>query len=98
MSSHQGAILGHVTIETTDIDGDVAVMTQTLGLTEVRWGVHVLTGKRIAMLVDSTLTTCRQDCPHDCGQDSRRTSGAETRDPASLSHRAAARGPSGLGC
>jgi catechol 2,3-dioxygenase-like lactoylglutathione lyase family enzyme len=54
MSSHQGAILDHVAIETTDIDGDVAVMTQTLGLTEVRWGIHVLTRKRIAMLGDST--------------------------------------------
>ena len=54
MSGHQGAVLDHVAIETTDIDADVAVMTQTLGLTAVRWGVHVLTGKRIAMLGDAT--------------------------------------------
>jgi 4-hydroxyphenylpyruvate dioxygenase-like putative hemolysin len=54
VTTHHGAVLDHVAIETTDIEADVAVLTQTLGLTELRWGVHVLTGKRIAMLGDST--------------------------------------------
>jgi hypothetical protein len=48
------AVLDHIAVETVDIDGDVAVLTRTLGLTTLRWGVHVRTGLRIAMLVDRT--------------------------------------------
>lgn len=54
MTSHPRAVLDHVAVETTDIDADVTVMTRTLGLTAVRWGVHMLTGSRIAILGDST--------------------------------------------
>jgi hypothetical protein len=54
MTPRPTAVLDHIAVETVDIDGDVAVMTRTLGLTTVRWGIHVLTGKRIAMLVDRT--------------------------------------------
>ena len=52
MTGPYGAALDHVAIETTDIDADVAVLTGTLGMTEVRWGVHVVNGGRIAMLTD----------------------------------------------
>jgi hypothetical protein len=54
MTPRPSAVLDHIAVETVDIDGDVAVMTRTLGLTTVRWGVHVRTGGRIAMLVDRT--------------------------------------------
>jgi hypothetical protein len=46
------AILDHVAIETTDIEADVAVLTASVGLAEVRWGIHVRTGQRIVMLAD----------------------------------------------
>jgi hypothetical protein len=46
------AVLDHVAVETSDIEADVAVLTRTLGMAEVRWGVHVRTGGRIAMLAD----------------------------------------------
>ncbi|MFI5957398.1 VOC family protein [Cryptosporangium sp. NPDC051539] len=53
MTGHRGAVLDHVAVETTGIEADVALMTRTFGLTELRWGVHVQTGKRIVMLRDS---------------------------------------------
>ncbi|CAN5480641.1 hypothetical protein BH09ACT12_BH09ACT12_30350 [soil metagenome] len=52
MTGRRGATLDHVAIETADIDADVAILTRTVGLTEVRWGVHVVNGGRIAMLTD----------------------------------------------
>jgi hypothetical protein len=54
MTPRPTAVLDHIAVETADIDGDVAVLVGTLGLTTVRWGIHVRTGNRIAMLVDRT--------------------------------------------
>jgi hypothetical protein len=54
MTPRPNGVLDHIAVETVDIDGDVAVLTRTLGLATVRWGIHVRTGKRIAMLVDRT--------------------------------------------
>ena len=45
-------VLDHQGIESTDIDADVAFLVGTAGMTLIRWGVHALTGRRIAMLHD----------------------------------------------
>lgn len=43
--------LDHQGFESVDIDADVALLT-TLGMTVIRWGMHAVTGKRIALLHD----------------------------------------------
>ena len=54
MNPRPAAVLDHVAVETTDIAADTAVLVQTLGLAEIRWGIHVVTGRRIVMLGDAT--------------------------------------------
>lgn len=46
-----GFLLDHHGRETLDIDNDVAALT-AIGMTLIRWGRHVATGKRIALLHD----------------------------------------------
>lgn len=46
----------HIGIETIDIDADVTSLTEVMGLTVWRWGVHTMTGGRIAMLHDGRAT------------------------------------------
>lgn len=47
-----GAVLDHVGTEEPDIDARVGFLVEVLGFRVLRWGVHVVTGKRIAMLAD----------------------------------------------
>lgn len=47
-----GAVLDHVGTEETDIDARVGFLVELLGFRVLRWGVHVVTGRRIAMLAD----------------------------------------------
>ncbi|MQA34307.1 VOC family protein [Modestobacter roseus] len=47
-----GAVLDHVGTEETDIDGRVGFLVEVLGFRVLRWGTHVVTGMRIAMLAD----------------------------------------------
>lgn len=47
-----GAVLDHVGTEEPDIDGRVGFLVEMLGFRVLRWGVHVVTGRRIAMLAD----------------------------------------------
>ena len=47
-----GAVLDHVGTEETDIDARVGFLVELLGFQVLRWGVHVVTGRRIAMLAD----------------------------------------------
>ena len=46
------AVLDHVGTEEIDIDGRVAFLVSCLGHRLLRWGTHLVTGRRIAMLVD----------------------------------------------
>ncbi|RZS82676.1 hypothetical protein EV189_3071 [Motilibacter rhizosphaerae] len=45
-------MLDHVGTEEADIDARVRFLTQVLGHRLLRWGTHVVTGRRIAMLAD----------------------------------------------
>jgi catechol 2,3-dioxygenase-like lactoylglutathione lyase family enzyme len=47
-----GAVLDHVGTEEPDIDARVGFLVGLLGFRVLRWGVHVVTGRRIAMLAD----------------------------------------------
>jgi catechol 2,3-dioxygenase-like lactoylglutathione lyase family enzyme len=47
-----GAVLDHVGTEEPDIDARVGFLVDVLGFRVLRWGTHVLTGLRIAMLAD----------------------------------------------
>jgi catechol 2,3-dioxygenase-like lactoylglutathione lyase family enzyme len=44
--------LDHVALEETDIEAAVALHVDVLGFALLRWGRHVATGRRIAMLAD----------------------------------------------
>jgi catechol 2,3-dioxygenase-like lactoylglutathione lyase family enzyme len=44
--------LDHVALEETDIESAVALHVDVLGFELLRWGRHVATGRRIAMLAD----------------------------------------------
>lgn len=46
----------HAGIESTDIETDVEMYCQTLGLVHIRWGRHSDTGRRIALLHDGSGT------------------------------------------
>lgn len=48
----RGAVLDHVGTEESDIDGRVDFLVDVLGFRVLRWGQHVVTGRRIAMLAD----------------------------------------------
>jgi catechol 2,3-dioxygenase-like lactoylglutathione lyase family enzyme len=47
-----GAVLDHVGTEEPDIDARVAFLADVLGFRVLRWGTHVVTGLRIAMVAD----------------------------------------------
>lgn len=47
-----GAVFDHVGTEEIDIDSRVRFLTEVLGHRVLRWGTHVVTGRRIAMLAD----------------------------------------------
>ena len=47
-----GAVLDHVGTEEADVDARVAFLVDTLGFRVLRWGTHVVTGRRIVMLTD----------------------------------------------
>jgi predicted enzyme related to lactoylglutathione lyase len=47
-----GAVLDHVGTEEPDIDARVGFLVGALGFRVLRWGVHVVTGQRIAVLAD----------------------------------------------
>jgi predicted enzyme related to lactoylglutathione lyase len=46
------AVLDHLGTEETDLDARVRFLTEVLGHRVLRWGTHVVTGRRIAMLAD----------------------------------------------
>ena len=46
------AVLDHVGTEEPDIDARVAFLVGTLGYRVLRWGTHVVTGRRIVMIAD----------------------------------------------
>ncbi|WP_369137227.1 VOC family protein [Modestobacter versicolor] len=45
-------VLDHVGTEEPDIDGRVAFLVGVVGHRVLRWGTHVVTGRRIAVLAD----------------------------------------------
>ena len=46
------AVLDHVGTEEADIDARVRLLVDVLGHRVLRWGTHVVTGRRIVMLAD----------------------------------------------
>jgi 4-hydroxyphenylpyruvate dioxygenase-like putative hemolysin len=46
-------VFDHAGLESLDIEADVALHTGALGMRLIRWGVHAMTGGRMAMLIDS---------------------------------------------
>lgn len=51
MTVPASAYLDHQGYETVDIDAEATALT-AMGMTVLRWGVHAVTGKRIALLSD----------------------------------------------
>ena len=47
-----GAVLDHVGTEEADVDARVGFLVDVLGFRVLRWGTHVVTGRRIVMLTD----------------------------------------------
>lgn len=51
MTTPNSPFLDHQGVESVDIESDVAALV-ALGMTVMRWGVHAVTGRRIALLHD----------------------------------------------